>query len=211
MSRMILPKYIYWMDSIEYNTKYSLNITPNINSIISTLDTNHDLINGTPFIKTKIDIYIMLDDGELWTIKEYAEKLLGLSSEDNIPNNVNVESVNIKNANFDLNIKLTDNVSGNILKDKMINDVGSTLGTAVVDYNGTDIVGESLINVDYKKLYMRINNGESVEIKEANEFDPIQINYANGKVESYNSAVKLDEKDEKYRIKLNLNQKFTLD
>ena len=45
---MILPKYIYWMDSIEYNTKCSLKISPKKNSIVSTFDTNHDLINGNP-------------------------------------------------------------------------------------------------------------------------------------------------------------------
>lgn len=207
-SKMILPKYIYWMDSIEYNTTYTLDITPNPNSTISTSDTNHDLINGTPFIKTNIDIYIQLDDGKL-TIKEYAEKLLGpnfLTS--NIPNNVNVESVNVKNANFDIDIKYIDNSSGNILKDKMLNDVGSRLGTAIIDYNGKDIVGESLINVDPKRLYMRINNGESVEIKEADKFDPIKIEYTNGEVTNVQKDQKINQGAP---LNLNLNQKFTLD
>lgn len=205
---MILPKYIYWMDSIEYNTKYSLNITPNEDSIIPTSDTNHDLINGTPFIETNMDIYITLDDGKL-TIKKYAEKLLGLNfSETDIPNNVNVESVNVKNANFDIDIKYIDNFSGNILKDKMLNDIGSTLGTAIIDYNGKDIVGESLINVDPKRLYMRINDCESVEIKEADKFDPIKIEYTNGEVTNVYKDQKINQGAP---LNLNLNQKFTLD
>lgn len=212
MSRMILPKYIYWMDSIEYNTTYSLKISPKMSSIVSTFDTKHDLINGNQLIKTNIDIYITLDDGELQTIKEYAEKLLNANFlETGIPNNVNVESVNLKNANFDLNIKLIDNVSGNILKDKMVNDVGSTLGTAIIDYNGSDIVGESLINVDPKRLYMRINNGESVEVKEADKFNPIKINYANGKVQSWENKRINTVNGRETDLNLNLNQKFTLD
>lgn len=211
MSKMILPKDIYWMDSIEYNTKYSLNITPNTNSTVSTFDTNHDLINGNPLqTKPDIDIYITLDDGELQTIKEYAEELLKIKFSTNniIPNNVNVESVSVKNANFDIDVKYIDNSSGNILKDKMLNDAGSRLGTAIIDYNGKDIIGESLINVDPKRLYMRINNGESVEIKEADKFDPIKIEYDNGEVKNVY-------KDQKINIgtplNLNLNQKFTLD
>lgn len=205
-SKMILPKYIYWMDEIEYDITYTLDITPNTNSIISTFDTNHDLINGNPFIKTNIDVYIQLDDGEL-TIKEYAEKLLDQNfSKVDISNNVNVKSVNVKNANFAINIKQIDNTSGKTLRDKMLNDTGSTLGTAIIDYNGKDVVGESLINIDPKRLYMRINNGESIEIKEANEFNPITINYLNGEVSSYGGVLESNRTQ-----KLNLNQKFTLD
>lgn len=209
---MILPKYIYWMDEIEYATTYTLDITPNTNSIISPSDTNHDLINGNPLqTKPDIDIYITLDDGELQTIKEYAEKLLGPSfSEDNIPNNVNVESVNIKNANFDINIKQIDNISGKTLRDEMLNDTGSTLGTAIIDYNGKDIVGESLINVDPKRLYMRINDGENVEIKEADKFNPIKINYVDGKVQSWENKRINTVNDVETDLNLNLNRKFTL-
>ena len=88
----------------------------------------------------------------------------------------------------------------------MLNDTGSTLGTAIIDYNGKDVVGESLINIDPKRLYMRINNGESIEIKEANEFNPITINYLNGEVSSYGGVLESNRTQ-----KLNLNQKFTLD
>lgn len=156
----IIPQYIYWMDDCTY-------------TLVTSLDTK-----STDSL-SNCDIYLMLDNGKI-ALKSMINTLIQLKvlEQKEYPTlTKNIEyTIDSINGTFKFNITNTDNRSGIEMRNEMLDKMNTTLGSAVMDFDGVSIVGDASINADNKTLYYR-NNITKLSIVKASKFIPRAISY----------------------------------
>lgn len=189
----IIPQYIYWMDNCMYSLVTSLDMksTDNLNNC---------------------DIYIMLEDGKV-SLKSMINTLIQLKilEQKDYPTLTSNISYTIQpiNGTFKFNITNSDNKSGIEMRNKMLDSMNTTLGSALMDYNGTSIIDNVSISSDIKTLYCRDNSGGIVR---ATEFVPKNISYQKVSTENDYEIIPTIRTTtlDNVTFKQNLNRWFTL-
>lgn len=193
----IIPQSIYWMDECQYSSSMSLNIR------------STEKLNDS-------NIYLMLEEGEIG-LSSIIDTLISknhLESKEypTLINNISnsLQSIDDK---FTFNIINSDNTSGIEIRNYMLNCMAVTTGTAIMDYNGTSIIGNSSTQSNSNMLYMRYNVSGEPNIIIATKFIPKKINYFTepvGNDYEVTPSITNDNLDDSSGQELNLNRYFTL-
>ena len=164
----IIPQYIYYMDDCVYDMKVPISI------------------NSTEELHNSV-LYITLDSGKI-RIDTILSELINngvlqgdtsdyLSLQDNIKWQIQPLS-----TTYDFIINDTDNSSGIELRNMMLNQMNTSLGSALMDYDGKTLLSIVSANANPSQVYMRndITVGQNVQygIAVATRFIPKKILYA---------------------------------
>lgn len=163
----VIPQYIYYMDECAYDMKVPISI------------------KSTEKLKNSI-LYITLDSGkiEMNTILStlITNKVL-LGKADDYPSlQKNIEwQIQPLSTTYEFTINDTDNSSGIELRNMMLNQMNTALGSALMDYDGKTLLSIVSANANPSQVYMRndITVGQNVQygIAVATRFIPKGISY----------------------------------
>ena len=164
----VIPQYIYYMDECVYEMKVPI-------SIKSTTELQNSVL------------YITLDSGKIGTntiLSTLIEKkvLQGKTSDyPSLENNIKWQ-IQPLNTTYEFTINDTDNSSGIELRNMMLNQMNTALGSALMDYDGKTLLSIVSANANPSQVYMRkdITVGQNVQygITVATSFIPKRISYS---------------------------------
>lgn len=164
----IVPQYIYWMDDCSYSLVSSL-------SIKSTEELNN------------CDVQLVLDNGKI-SLKSVIKELISLGNlsgeVDDYPtlqNNI-TWTIQPVDDNFQFSITNVDSSSGIQMRNYILDKMNVTLGTAILDYDGVNILADTSMAADSTSLYMRSDtktgSQTTYRVVRATKFIPMRINYS---------------------------------
>lgn len=183
-SDYIFPNSVHYMDKCEY----TLNIP--ITTTISNL-------SSAPLQ--------LVDSGQ--ALSDLPEAILGKDNESKISTNNITYKIEDKLEDTQPYYQITeDDSSGKTLRDDMLAVSTYNANIAIMDYNGTTIIG-NIYNADTSKIYQIVKKDSTVSVENAYgiPFKKLNYKYSNGVLTTTESSENIDKGE------ININKFFTLD
>ena len=184
----LIPQSIYYMDNCNYGLVLPLSIT----STNTLRDCNIQLQLDNDRVNLK----------EITTI--LSSEIEG-KTEEAFENNLSY-TVNGINSTYKFNIANSDKSSGISLRNHMLDSQTTSMGVAILDYNGKDVLTNSTVSYSNTKLYYIIK-GETVTVKAANKVPFKQIYWS---MDASGNIITNVQDELIEQGKENLNNKFQL-
>lgn len=195
----VIPQFIYYMDQCVYAFIMQLDIISNDN--LQNCKIQLVLDNGRIDLNSMINS--MIDKGHLKNEKYPT-----------LENNI-VSTIHPVDDSFRFNITNQDNRSGIELRNNMLNKMNTNLGSAIMGYNGTDILGDITIVADNKSLYMRKDttsgSGTKYGIVKATKFSAKSMKYTTQQGGADYEVIPEAQTSSLAVVSNNLNKYFTID
>lgn len=164
----LVPNAVYYMDDCLYTL--SLYLTVSSTSDLSKCKVNINLKSDTLALSDVLNTYKGLN----LINSSYTEDKIN----SDLKNNVSYEIEELSNKTFTFSIEDQNRTSGIELRNHISDQQETILGYAIMDYNGSDVIGSSPSAQSKTKLFMRAMTSGKVTIVAASKFVPINLTYS---------------------------------